>query len=64
MRNNLVHGNRVYSEGECKEKAEKVLSSLKHMVKVFKAEYDYGGWSRMPVRRKSGLDWEDPRSDA
>lgn len=62
MRNKLVHGQRVYNLEKCKARTEKVLEALKKMQEVFSDEYNYDGWNRIPVRRKSELIWEDPRN--
>jgi len=55
MRNDLVHGTRVYDLSECKETAEQILSLLDQAVSRFKKEYDYDGWSQVSVRKKSVL---------
>lgn len=62
MRNKLVHGERVYNLEECKKRTEQVLEALQEMQNVFKKEYNYDGWSRIPIRRKSTLIWDDPRN--
>ena len=55
MRNNLVHGSRVYPLSDCKEVAEQILSLLDQIVVSFNLEYGFNGWSRVSIRRKSTL---------
>lgn len=55
MRNNLVHGSKVYKLSECKAEAVKMLSLLDQTVDSFNSKYSYDGWSRVAVRKKSVL---------
>jgi len=60
MRNDLVHGTRVYNLNLCKEMAENILELLDQSVASFNAEYGYDGWSRVSIRKKSTLH-SDPK---
>ena len=55
IRNELIHGVRVYEEEECKEKAEKLLSALDNIKQILDETYGYSGWERLSVRKKSKL---------
>lgn len=57
MRNKLAHGERVYKLVECKLVAENVLVTLNEFRTKLQAEIQFDGWSRLPVRRKSALQW-------
>lgn len=60
MRNNLVHGSRVYNLTECKEAAEQIIALLDQTVDKFNREYGYDGWRRVSVRIKAVLH-SDPK---
>jgi hypothetical protein len=55
MRNNLVHGIKVYKLDLCKEETKNVLASLKNIKKTFEDNYGYSGWTPMTIRKKSRL---------
>ncbi|MBU0579809.1 MAG: hypothetical protein KKA19_01415 [Candidatus Margulisbacteria bacterium] len=55
MRNKLVHGIRVYDLAECETQARNLLQVLDHMKDSFDQIYDYSGWEKLKVRRKSTL---------
>ncbi len=55
MRNDLVHGVRVYNLTECKETAKEILALLNQTVDIFNQEYGYDGWRRVSVRIKAVL---------
>lgn len=44
MRNDLVHGSRVYNLSKCKEMVENIIELLDQTVTSFDAEYGYDGW--------------------
>ena len=60
MRNNLVHGTRVYGLALCEEMAKNTLALIDQTVSAFEAEYSYDGWKRLSVRKKSTLH-SDPK---
>ena len=60
MRNNLVHGARVYNLAECMDTANQIVTLLDKTVDVFQKEYNYDGWSRVSVRIKAVLH-SDPK---
>lgn len=57
MRNKLVHGERVYNLVDCEKQAKLVLVTLKSLQTELKTRIGFDGWSRIPVRRKSALQW-------
>lgn len=60
MRNDLVHGARVYNLAECMETANQILVLLDQTVDRFNQEYGYDGWRRVSVRIKAVLH-SDPK---
>ncbi|MBT9456713.1 MAG: hypothetical protein IV097_08830 [Burkholderiaceae bacterium] len=60
MRNNLVHGKRVYALAECEAVAKDVLVELEVVRKAFESRYGYDGWSTVKSRKRSKLH-TDPR---
>jgi hypothetical protein len=57
MRNDLVHGNRVYELDVCRSYANHVLTALKSLhSQVFK-DYGRDPWMKLPIRRKPQLHW-------
>lgn len=60
MRNDLVHGARVYSVDECKEKTKQVLELINHAITKFSEVYGFNGWKRVAVRINSKLH-SDPK---
>lgn len=57
MRNKLAHGERVYKLIDCQLAAERVLDALNEFRAKLSAEFQFDGWSRLPVRRKASLQW-------
>ena len=57
MRNKLAHGERVYNLVDCEKHAKLVLVALKALRTELTARIGFDGWSRIPVRRKSALQW-------
>lgn len=55
MRNDLIHGVRVYKLAACVENATKVLTVLDSVVLSFKKKYGYDGWSARKRRTKHAL---------
>ena len=55
MRNQLVHGTRVYDLAECRNRAASVLSALSSVKTALDREYGYSGWTPHSVRRKAQL---------
>lgn len=60
MRNQLVHGARVYSLDECKKMAENILELVDQAVLSFEARYGFDGWKKISIRRKPTLH-SDPK---
>jgi hypothetical protein len=60
MRNELVHGSKVFALNRCKHEAERVLKALTELRATFKSRYGYDGWSKIRSRKKSALH-ADPR---
>lgn len=60
MRNKLVHGERVYNLGECREQATRTLQALNRLKSTLDEEYGYSGWERLKVRRVANLH-RDPK---
>lgn len=60
MRNEFVHGIKVYNLKTCKEATEELLSILDEMKKKLKDTYGFDGWERLAVRNKSCLH-NDPK---
>jgi hypothetical protein len=57
MRNDLVHGNRVYPLDDCRSYAEHVVSSLRYLHSRMLEDLRRDPWSKLPVRRKPQLPW-------
>ena len=55
MRNDMVHGERVYKTQQCIDSAEAVLVAIKEFMRTFDREYNYSGWTKHRTRTKSGL---------
>lgn len=55
MRNQIVHGARVYDLAECKAMAENIIDLLDQTVSAFNSEYGFDGWSKVAIRRISKL---------
>jgi hypothetical protein len=60
MRNQLVHGIRVYNLKECEDKAKALLDTLDSIIQTLDDVYGYNGWSRPYTRKRSALHC-DPR---
>ena len=60
IRNDLVHGVRVYKRSFLREETEKTLSAITNIEKTFRDIYGYGGWTTPKARRISKLH-TDPR---
>lgn len=55
MRNELVHGVRVYDLVECRAQTAAVLAALHRLKALLDQEYGYSGWERARIRKKSTL---------
>lgn len=55
MRNNLVHGKKVYGLPKCNKKARELLTILAEVRKTFRRRYSFDGWSKIKRRTKSYL---------
>jgi len=55
MRNEIVHGAKVYEAKSCKIPATSVIKALKSIKKYFNAEYGYCGWTIAKARKRSRL---------
>ena len=55
MRNQLIHGVRVYEEEECKKQTEQLLFILDNLKQKLDEVYGYSGWARLSLRKKSKL---------
>ncbi|MEA1928869.1 MAG: hypothetical protein U9N73_11750 [Candidatus Auribacterota bacterium] len=55
MRNNLVHGNRVYDIEKCEKEVQKIVSLLDDLTAKFEEEYEFNGWAKFSIRKKSTL---------
>ena len=60
MRNDLVHGKKVFGLSKCREKAKELLTVLAEVRKVFQRRYGFDGWSKIKRRATSTLH-SDPR---
>lgn len=60
MRNQLVHGIKVYNLDLCKDETKNVIKSLKNIKKNLEDYYGYSGWKLMRGRKVSVLH-KDPR---
>jgi hypothetical protein len=58
-RNKLVHGERIFSANDCKKLTEDILGIHHDLRRIFSSEFNFDGWGRLPVRRKSALIWND-----
>ncbi|MET3648948.1 hypothetical protein [Phyllobacterium ifriqiyense] len=56
MRNDLVHGNKVYDLDECQNKAKEVLAALRALHAFIKQDYGSDPWKEQP-RPKTNLQW-------
>lgn len=61
MRNKLAHGERAYKLSDCKLATEQVLAALNEFRMKLICEIKFDGWSRLPVRRRTALQWLSPR---
>ncbi len=57
MRNKMVHGVRVFSLNDCKEKAELVITALETLRNRSISELSCDPWSRLPGKKASCLPW-------
>lgn len=57
MRNKMVHGARVYSPDDCKDKTASVRKAIEAFRDKSISELGCDPWSRLPGRRKSSLGW-------
>jgi len=55
MRNNLVHGTRVYDVEKCEKEVRKIVALLDDLTARFEEEYEFNGWAKFSIRRKSTL---------
>ncbi len=55
IRNKLVHGIRSYDDSECKKYAENNIALISEVKHKLDEAYNYSGWSRFSIRRKSIL---------
>jgi len=52
MRNELVHGSKVFDLEHCKRETEKALKALEQPTRHFPERYGYDGWSKLGPARK------------
>jgi hypothetical protein len=57
MRNKLVHGNQVFTLEQCATEVGNVLDALDTLRDKLTQNINYDGWTRLPVRTKSRLEW-------
>ncbi|VXB72220.1 conserved hypothetical protein [Luteimonas sp. 9C] len=57
MRNKLAHGERVYNLADCEKQTHLVMAALQALRAELTTRIGFDGWSRLPVRRKSALQW-------
>lgn len=57
MRNKLVHGNQVFTLDQCATEVKNVLDALNTLRNRLTQAINYDGWTRLPVRTKSKLQW-------
>lgn len=62
MRNDLVHGTRVYPTAECRSQTNSALTVLSAIKTNFDEIYGYSGWSKVRTRKSSKLH-SDPKVD-
>ncbi|WEK43282.1 MAG: hypothetical protein P0Y64_18505 [Candidatus Sphingomonas colombiensis] len=60
MRNNLVHGVRVYNLSDCQRQATETLNALNNAKSFLNGEYGYSGWTTAS-RRITGRLHQDPK---
>lgn len=60
MRNNLVHGTRVYDLAECQRQVRELMGAMNRLKTLFDSEYGYSGWTTASRRSKSTLH-SDPK---
>jgi len=60
MRNDLVHGKRVYKDDICLEKTNELLAVLDNVRIVFQNKYNFDGWSKIKGRKVSTLHIKRP----
>jgi hypothetical protein len=60
MRNELVHGSKVFDLDHCKRETERTLEALRDLRNTFRKRYGYDGWTKIKLRNKSVLH-SDPR---
>lgn len=57
MRNDLVHGAKIYKLADCNSSAHHVLSALKELRQNVQAEYGRDPWQRIRGKRAPRLQW-------
>ena len=55
MRNELVHGRRVYGLEKCRKQTDEVLVILDDIKQTFDEMYGYSGWTKHKSRKRSRL---------
>lgn len=55
MRNKIVHGERVYGIDLLKKATKDALEALEKLKDSLTSHYDYDGWEKLTVRKKSTL---------
>ena len=60
MRNQLVHGTRVYTSAACVQQTNAMVEALKRVKRALDDQYGYSGWTPHSKRLKSSLH-ADPR---
>jgi len=60
MRNQMIHGSRVYNLLDCEAKAKALLITLDVIINSFQSAYGYSGWTR-PSTRKTHYLHRDPK---
>lgn len=55
MRNELIHGKRVYNREKCRTSTEELLTILNEVKKKLGTVYGFSGWERLTARHKSKL---------
>lgn len=57
MRNDLVHGNKVFDLAECQSKATEVLIAIRKLHAFIVEDYGSDPWQKQPAHR-ARLDWQ------
>ena len=57
MRNKIVHGSRVYSLSDCRDKALRVKIAIEVLSNTAMQDLGCDPWSRLPRKKKTSLVW-------